>query len=94
MKGPGLLQMIEIVAGLSIAGPMFVVAVEFLRTGQFAFGAAMLALGTVAMFSPSYLLRRIGGPRAWIRRRLASGNEDEREGDDDRSGPLERFRRE
>lgn len=89
MKGPGLFQMIEIAAGLSIAGPMFVVAVEFLRTGQFAFGVGMFALALVAMFFPSYLLRRIGGPRAWIRRRL--GDESET---DDRSSQLDRFRRE
>lgn len=88
MKGPGLLQMIEIAAGLSIAGPMFVVAVEFLRTGQFALGIGMFALALVAMFFPSYLLRRIGGPRAWVRRRLG-GNESE----DDSSDPLDRFRR-
>lgn len=91
MKGPGLLQMVEIVAGLSIAGPMFIVAVEFLRTGQFAFGVGMLGVGLVAMFFPSYLLRRIGGPRAWIRRRLA--REDDEDGDE-RSSPLDRFRRE
>lgn len=84
MRGPGLLGMIEIAAGLSIAGPMFVVGVEFARSGQFALGATMVGLGLVAMFFPSYLLRRIGG---WIRPDLGSENADG-------SSPLERFRRE
>lgn len=85
MKGLGLVRMIEIAAGLSIAGPMFVVGVEFARTGQFVFGAGMFGLGLVALFFPTYLLRRIGGPRTWIRRRLGSEETDS-------SGPLDRFR--
>lgn len=84
MRGPGLLQMIEIGAGLSIAGPMFIVGVEFARSGQFVLGATMFGLGLVAMFFPSYLLRRIGG---WIRPDF--GGEDTGS-----SGLLERFRRE
>ncbi len=85
MRGPGLLGMIEIAAGLSIAGPMFIVGVEFARSGQFLLGTAMVGLGLVAMFFPSYLLRRIGG---WFRRPLG-GSDDDRSG---HSSPLDRFR--
>lgn len=85
MRGPGLLGMIEIAAGLSIAGPMFIVGVEFARSGQFLLGTAMVGLGLVAMFFPSYLLRRIGG---WLRRPLGGSDDDGSGG----SSPLDRFR--
>ncbi|SIR98464.1 hypothetical protein [Natronorubrum thiooxidans] len=70
MKGPGILWMLQTAAGLSMAGPMFVVGVEFLRTGQFAAGVGFLALGTIALYFPTYIINRIGGPRTWLRRRL------------------------
>ncbi len=85
MKGPGVLWMLETAVGLSMAGPMFVVGVDFLRTGQPVAGVGFLLLGAVALFLPSYLVRRIGGPRAWIQRRL--GREETR-----RSSALDRFR--
>ncbi|MCU4740690.1 hypothetical protein OB955_07915 [Halobacteria archaeon AArc-m2/3/4] len=73
MRGPGTLQMIEIAAGLSIAGPMFIIGFDFVRSGQLLFGGGMFAFGIVAMFLPSYLIRKtigffrnIGGPKTWI----------------------------
>lgn len=77
MRGPGILQMIEIGAGLSISAPMFVVGFDFLRSGQLLFGIGMFSCGMVAMFLPSYLIRRIGGffrniggPKTWILRSI------------------------
>ena len=88
--------MLEIAVGLSIAGPMFIIGFEFFRTGQTIGGVGFFALGVVALFFPSYLVRRIGGPRAWIRRRLGSGD-DPASADvnaDGGSSPLDRFRNE
>lgn len=86
MKGPGILWMLQTAVGLSMAGPMFVVGLEFLREGQVVGGVGFFALGLVALFAPSYLVKRIGGPRAWIRRR--------KEGIEKPSipNPLDRFR--
>ncbi|WP_255192813.1 hypothetical protein [Natronobeatus ordinarius] len=94
MRGPGILQMLEIAVGLSMAGPMFIVGFEFIRTGQTIGGVGFFALGVVALFFPSYLVRRIGGPRTWIRRRLGS-EDDSANSDvnaDTNSSLLDRFR--
>ena len=102
MKGPGILWMLQTAAGMSMAGPMFVVGLEFLRTGRPIAGVAFLALGAVALYFPTYLINRIGGPRTWLRRRL--GREGTAADDDaetsseveDTSGQatlLDRFRR-
>lgn len=74
MKGPGLFSMIQIAAGMSMAGPMYIIGFEFARSGRFVAGAGFFALGLIAMFAPTYLVRRIGGPRTWIRRRLGRGD--------------------
>lgn len=65
-----LLTMIEIGAGLSIAGPMFVVGLEFVRSGQFVFGGGMFSLGLVTMFFPSYFLHRFLGRKSLFQRML------------------------
>ena len=91
MRGPGLLWMIQTAAGLSMAGPMFVVGLEFLRSGRTVAGVGFLGLGLVALYFPTYLINRIGGPRAWIRRRLGRGD-DGSETDAETQSPLERLR--
>ncbi|MFC4439609.1 MULTISPECIES: hypothetical protein [Natrialbaceae] len=80
MKGPGIFWMIQTAAGLSMAGPMFVVGVEFARTGSPIAGVGFFTLGALALYFPTYLINRIGGPRTWIRRRLGrsdDGNDEE-----------------
>ena len=79
MKGPGILWMLQVALGMSMAGPMFVVGAISLQSGNWLFGALMFSFGLIALFAPNYLFRRIGGPRTWIRRRLG------RERDDDAS---------
>ncbi|SDK79617.1 hypothetical protein [Natronorubrum texcoconense] len=86
MKGPGIFWMLQTAAGLSMAGPMFVVGFEFVRSGRTAYGIGFFALGAVALYFPTYLINRIGGPRTWIRRRLGRGDSSE---DDDRSDRSE-----
>ncbi|MFP9190400.1 hypothetical protein [Natronosalvus vescus] len=70
MKRPGILWMAQVAAGLFMAGPMFVAGAIFLRSGDLAFGILLFAFGLVALFAPNFFVRRIGGPRTWIRRRL------------------------
>ncbi|MFB1064975.1 hypothetical protein [Natrinema sp. H-ect4] len=70
MKGPGILWLLQTAAGISMAGPMFVVGVGFLRSGQFVGGIGFLALGAATLYFPTYLVNRIGGPRTWLRRRI------------------------
>ncbi|MFP8955254.1 hypothetical protein ACLI4Y_00895 [Natrialbaceae archaeon A-CW3] len=70
MKRPGILWMVQVAVGLSMAGPMFVAGAIFLRSGDLAFGILLFAFGLIALFAPNFLVRRIGGPRTWIRRRL------------------------
>ncbi|MCU4752914.1 hypothetical protein OB919_13160 [Halobacteria archaeon AArc-curdl1] len=92
MRNPGILWMLQVAAGLSMAGPMYIVAVEFARSGDLLFGALMFVFGTLALFAPNYLLKRIGGPRAWIKRRLArrrKGDSSEPSASSDASGPSE-----
>ncbi|ELY49014.1 hypothetical protein [Natronorubrum bangense] len=102
MKGPGILWMLQTAAGMSMAGPMFVVGIEFLRTGRPIGGVAFLALGAVALYFPTYLINRIGGPRTWLRRRLgreesAPSSDAEATSEADDTGRqatfLDRFRR-
>ncbi|GAB3671214.1 DUF7533 family protein [Halopiger thermotolerans] len=88
MKRLGLFDMLQYAAGLSMAGPMFVVGFEFLRAGRLVGGVGFLALGAVALYFPTYLVNRIGGPRTWLRRRLervrrgdSSANEAAADGD-------------
>ncbi|MEY7848874.1 hypothetical protein AB7C87_06670 [Natrarchaeobius sp. A-rgal3] len=103
MKSPGILWMLQTAAGLSMAGPMFIVGAEFVRTGRIAAGVGMFAIGLVALYLPTYLVNKIGGPRTWIRRRLgrtdvaSSEVESESRQPDDGSerslsSPLDRFR--
>ena len=82
MKGPGIFWMLQTAAGLSMAGPMFVVGFEFVRGGRIAAGIGFFALGAVALYFPTYLINRIGGPRTWIRRRLGRGDSSGDEDDD------------
>ncbi|AEH38032.1 hypothetical protein [Halopiger xanaduensis] len=87
MKRLGLFDMLQIAAGLSMAGPMFVVGFEFVRTGRLVGGVGFLALGAFALYFPTYLVNRIGGPRAWLRRRIGrtrSGSSESNAG----SGPA------
>lgn len=70
MKGPGLFSMIQIVAGMSMAGPMYVLGFDMMMNGQTVAGVGFLGLGLIAMFAPTYVIRQIGGPRTWIKRWL------------------------
>ncbi|WP_255168444.1 hypothetical protein [Natrononativus amylolyticus] len=98
MKGPGILWMLQTAAGLSMAGPMFIIGLEFTRDGQLVGGVGFFALGVVALYFPTWLLGRIGGPRAWIARRLERRRADDEEAEqaesesERRPGLLERFR--
>ncbi|ADD05148.1 uncharacterized protein Nmag_1572 [Natrialba magadii ATCC 43099] len=67
MKGPGIFSMLQIAAGLSMAGPMFVVGFEFVRTDRVIPGIGFFLLGAIALYFPTYLVKRIGGPRNWLR---------------------------
>ena len=89
MKGPGIFWMLQMAAGLSMAGPMFVVGFEFVRGGRIAAGIGFFALGAVALYFPTYLINRIGGPRTWIRRRLGRGDSSDSSEDDDGSDRSE-----
>ncbi|MCU4800845.1 hypothetical protein OB920_10745 [Halobacteria archaeon HArc-gm2] len=86
MKGPGLFSMLQIVAGMSMAGPMFVLGVNMVTSGDAPAGLAFFALGLIALFAPTYLVRKIGGPRTWIRRRL--GRAESGSDGDERFDPL------
>ncbi|MXV64528.1 hypothetical protein GS429_21125 [Natronorubrum sp. JWXQ-INN-674] len=76
MRGPGILWMLQTAVGMSMAGPMFVVGFNYLRSGRLIGGVGFLALGAVALYFPTYLVNRIGGPRAWLRRRLGRHTSD------------------
>lgn len=86
MKGPGIFWMLQTAAGLSMAGPMFVVGFEFVRSGRTAYGIGFFALGAVALYFPTYLINRIGGPRTWIRRRFSRGDSSADSGTDRSEG--------
>ncbi len=83
MKGPGILWMLQTAAGLSMAGPMFIVGVEFLRSGQYVFGITFLSFGTIALYLPTYFVNQIGGPRTWLRRRFGRDSSGESDTDSD-----------
>ncbi|WP_312910472.1 hypothetical protein [Natronosalvus caseinilyticus] len=72
MKNPGILWMLQVGLGLSLAGPMFVAGVLFVTDGRYLFGGFVFVCGLAALFAPNLLLRRVGGPRSWIGR-LTSG---------------------
>ncbi len=95
MKGPGIFWMLQTAAGLSMAGPMVIIGVSFLQSGELLFGLGFVALGVLALFFPSWLVRRIGGPRTWIRRRFQRESPDENDtsGHDDTAGLWDRLRR-
>ncbi|WP_226004563.1 hypothetical protein [Natrinema salinisoli] len=77
MKGPGILWMLQTVAGMSMAGPMFILGANRLLSGNYAWGLGFLLFGGVVLYFPTYLVNHIGGPRTWIRRRIGRSDEDE-----------------
>lgn len=89
MKGPGILWMLQTAAGMSMAGPMFYLGATHLLSGRYGWGIGFLLFGAVVLYFPTYLVNRIGGPRAWIRRRVGRGGStsDEGAGDVD-DGPV------
>ncbi|WP_226480897.1 hypothetical protein [Natrinema amylolyticum] len=102
MRGPGLLWLLQTAAGISMSGPIFVVGVEYLRTGRIIGGVGFLALAAATLYFPTYLVGRIGGPRAWLRRLARPvtdtiGGDSEPDSDSDtetqRSSVRDRFRR-
>ncbi|USZ70768.1 hypothetical protein [Natronosalvus halobius] len=68
MKNPGILWMLQVGLGLSLAGPMFVAGAIFVTSGRYLFGGFVFVCGLAALFAPNLLLRRVGGPRSWIGR--------------------------
>lgn len=92
MRGPGILWMLQTAAGFSMAGPMLVVGFDFFRNGQPVLGIGFFTLGLIALYFPTYLINRIGGPRTWIRRRLGrrgSDTDDSASADADTDAALE-----
>ncbi|SFB81038.1 hypothetical protein SAMN05444422_102138 [Halobiforma haloterrestris] len=83
MKGPGILWMLQTAAGLSMAGPMFVIGLSHLYSGQYLSGTGFLLLGAIAVYLPTYFVNKIGGPRAWVRRRIGRKSGDGNGSDDD-----------
>lgn len=75
MKGPGILWMLQTAAGFSLAGPLFYLAGSHLLSGRYVWGAGFLFFGLLVLYFPTYLVNRIGGPRAWIRRRIGRGDD-------------------
>lgn len=93
MKGPGILWMLQTAAGMSMAGPMFVVGLEMARNGRLVAGVGFFALGALALYFPTYLVNRIGGrisriggPRTWIRRRSGGSDTEEESATTSRNG--------
>ncbi|MDQ2051155.1 hypothetical protein RBH26_11750 [Natronolimnohabitans sp. A-GB9] len=111
MRGPGILWMLQTAAGMSMAGPLFYLAGSYLLTGQYVGGVAFLGFGLLVLYFPTFLvnrfgarLRRIGGPRTWIRRRIGreespdstrdtSDDDNDEDATDDRSSLRGRFGR-
>ncbi|MDF9744991.1 hypothetical protein [Natrinema salsiterrestre] len=77
MKGPGILWMLQTVAGMSMAGPMFILGANRLLSGRYAWGIGFLLFGGVVLYFPTYLVNRIDGPRTRIRRRIGRSDENE-----------------
>ncbi|MFC6904860.1 DUF7533 family protein [Halalkalicoccus tibetensis] len=67
MKLPGILTMIQMGSGLVFAIPLGLIGFEFLVAGRTVFGATFLFLAAAMLFLPEYVMRRVGGPRDWIR---------------------------
>lgn len=84
MKGPGIRGMLQTVAGLSMAGPMFFLGAHSLLAGRYVGGIGFLLFGGLVLYFPTYLVTRIGGPRTWIRRRIGRGDDD---GETDATSP-------
>ncbi len=93
MKRLGLLDMLQLAAGFSMAGPMFFLGLSFLQAGEVVGGVGFLALGAFALYFPTYLVNRIGGPRTWIRRRFGRSERDDDPADTEPSSAFDRFRR-
>lgn len=74
--------MLQTAAGFSLAGPLFFLAANYLFAGRYAWGASFLFFGLLVLYFPTYLVNRIGGPRAWARRRLGRDDGTETERDD------------
>lgn len=75
MRGPGILWMLQTVAGMSMAGPMFFLGAHSFLEGRYVWGSGFLLFGGFVLYFPTYLVNRIGGPRTWIRRRIGRGDE-------------------
>lgn len=105
MNGPGIIWMLQTAAGMSMAGPLFYLGSSYLLSGRYVGGVAFLGLGLLVLYFPTFLvnrfgarLRRIGGPRTWIRRRIGGGGSDDGASsddadEDDRPSLLGRFGR-
>ena len=76
--------MLQTAAGMSMAGPMFVVGIDFLRTGEPVYGVAFLVFGAIALYLPTYLVNRLGGRFRGLfsLRRRAGGSEPDATADD------------
>lgn len=77
--------MLQTAAGFAMAGPMFIVGIELIRTGSPIAGAGFFGLGAIALYFPTWIVSRIGGPRTWIRRRFTPSAPDEETDDQHRS---------
>ncbi|AGB38207.1 hypothetical protein [Natronococcus occultus] len=75
MKGPGILWMVQTAAGFSLAGPLFYLAGSHLLSGRYVWGAGFLFFALLVLYFPTYIVNRIGGPRAWLRRRIGRGTD-------------------
>jgi hypothetical protein len=77
MKGPGILWMLQTAAGMSMAGPMFILGANRLLSGRYVWGIGFLLFGGLVLYFPTYLVNRIGGPRTWVRRWIGRGDDGE-----------------
>lgn len=74
--------MLQTAAGFSLAGPLFFLAANYLFAGRYVWGASFLFFGLLVLYFPTYVVNRIGGPRAWVRRRLGRGSGTDTDTDD------------
>ena len=88
MRGPGILWMLQTAAGMSMAGPIFYLAGNYLLSGRYIGGVAFLILGSLVLYFPTYLVNRIGGPRTWIRRRLDRDDSSPDDGQNETAEPT------
>lgn len=70
MFRPGLFGLVQLAGGLVLAIPLAIIGVEFLQQGRSILGIGFLAIAVAMLLLPEYIVRRIGTPRDWIRRRL------------------------